>query len=233
MLRFQGFRLRSSTANLQRSLAPVAGVTKSTKSTNTPQTHRSQTNTKYRYTPKTEYIMPTGTSVPFQQDWGSVNVGRGSGVTKKPTTARGISLAKSQGKLATEKRYGAGGNASAHSSTIMSSKKLEEATDVGKIAKVDASLRKAIMQARTAKKMTQKELATAINEKPQVVAEYESGKAVPNPQIISKLERKLGVKLPRPGKSKPPPKAGAGAKKTGATAAARAGITRGGPPKRR
>ena len=90
------------------------------------------------------------------------------------------------------------------------------------------------MQARTAKKMTQKELATAINEKPQVVAEYESGKAIPNPQIIGKLERKLGCKLPRPGKSKAPPKAGAGtATKKGATPGARAGITRGGPPKRR
>lgn len=172
--------------------------------------------------------MPTGTSVPFQQDWGSVNVGRGSsGANKKPTTARGISLAKSQGKLATEKRYGAGGNASAHSSTIMSAKKLEEATDVGTIAKVDASLRKAIMQARTAKGLNQKQLATLINEKPSVISDYESGKAIPNPQIISKLERKLGVKLPRPGKSKAPPKAGAaGAKKTGGTAASRAGITR-------
>ena len=119
----------------------------------------------------------------------------------------------------------------------MSAKKLEEATEVGTIAKVDKSLSKAIMQARTAKKMTQKELATAINEKPQVVAEYESGKAIPNPQIIGKLEQKLGCKLPRPGKSKAPPKAtatGTAAKaKTGSTPAARAGITRGGPPKRR
>jgi len=90
------------------------------------------------------------------------------------------------------------------------------------------------MQARTAKKMTQKELATAINEKPQVVAEYETGKAIPNPQIISKLERKLGTKLPRPGKSKAPPKTtGTGAKKPGQSAAAAKGITRGGPPKRR
>mmetsp|Transcript_16908 Transcript_16908/g.41188 ORF Transcript_16908/g.41188 Transcript_16908/m.41188 type:complete len:110 (-) Transcript_16908:251-580(-) len=109
----------------------------------------------------------------------------------------------------------------------MSARKLEEATDVGKIAKVDKSLSKAIMQARMAKKMTQKDLATAINEKPQVVAQYESGKAVPNPQVISKLERKLGVKLPRPGKSKAPPKNGA-AKKP-----AKAGLTRGGPAKRR
>jgi putative transcription factor len=132
-------------------------------------------------------------------------------------------------------RFGAGGNASAHTSTIMSARKLEEATEVGTIAKVDKSLSKAIMQARTAKKMTQKELATGINEKPQVVAEYESGKAVPNPSIISKIERKLGCKLPRPGKSKAPPKDGAAAAKgkPGATAAARAGITRGGPAKRR
>mmetsp|Transcript_28228 Transcript_28228/g.79288 ORF Transcript_28228/g.79288 Transcript_28228/m.79288 type:complete len:111 (-) Transcript_28228:1438-1770(-) len=110
----------------------------------------------------------------------------------------------------------------------MSARKLEQADDVGSIAKVDKSLSKAIMQARMAKKMTQKDLATAINEKPQVVGDYETGKAIPNPQIISKLERKLGTKLPRPGKSKVPPKAGAaaaGAKKTGPT--------RGGPPKRR
>jgi putative transcription factor len=117
----------------------------------------------------------------------------------------------------------------------MGNRQLEEATDVGTIAKVDKSLSKAIMQARTAKKMTQKEVATAINEKPQVVAEYETGKAIPNPQIIAKLERALGTKLPRPGKSKPPPTstASGAAKKPAQSAAAAKGITRGGPPKRR
>mmetsp|Transcript_20215 Transcript_20215/g.42811 ORF Transcript_20215/g.42811 Transcript_20215/m.42811 type:complete len:134 (-) Transcript_20215:408-809(-) len=132
-----------------------------------------------------------------------------------------------------EKRYGSGGNASAHSTGIMSARKLEEATDVGTIAKVDKSLSKALMQARTAKKMTQKQLATAINEKPQVVAEYESGKAIPNPQIISKLERKLGTKLPRPGKSKLAKDTKTSAKKPGQSAAAARGLTRGGPAKRR
>ena len=173
--------------------------------------------------------MPTGTNVPYSQDWGSVNVGRGS-VNSKPKGARAVDAAKASGKIATEKRYGAGGNASAHSATIMSAKKLEEATDVGTIAKVDKSLSKVIMQARMAKKMTQKELATAINEKPQVVGEYESGKAIPNPQIIGKIERKLGCKLPRPGKSKAPPKAAAAG---GAKAGGKTGATRGGPPKRR
>ena len=38
-------------------------------------------------------------------------------------------------------------------------------------------------------------LEQMINEKPQVIQEYESGKAIPNQQIISKLERALGTKL--------------------------------------
>jgi putative transcription factor len=173
--------------------------------------------------------------LPSGQDWDVQNVGRsgGGGRTAVPKSAADVSRAKAAGTLTTEMRHGAGGNKSAHSGGIMSANKLDEADEAGRIAKVDKSLSKAIMQARTAKKMTQKELATAINEKPQVVAEYESGKAVPNPQIISKLERKLGVKLPRPGKSKAAPKAGAaGAGKT-AAAQKQNTVTRGGPPKRR
>jgi putative transcription factor len=51
------------------------------------------------------------------------------------------------------------------------------------------------MQARLEKKLTQAQLAQQINEKPQIIQEYESGKAIPNNQIIAKLERVLGVKL--------------------------------------
>ena len=123
-----------------------------------------------------------------------------------------------------EKKYGAGGNKSAHTASI-NAKKIEESDDL-KLNKVDKSLSKAIQQARMAKKMTQKDLATKINEKPQVVGEYESGKAVPNGQIIVKMERVLGVKLPRPGK-KP------AQKKSAADAATKGGVVRGGPPKRR
>ena len=91
------------------------------------------------------------------------------------------------------------------------------------------------MQARMAKKMTQKDLATAINEKPQVVAEYENGKAIPNGAIIVKIERKLGCKLPRPGKKPAAKKAATGGttmKRVGG-GMSRSGATRGGPPKRR
>jgi putative transcription factor len=58
------------------------------------------------------------------------------------------------------------------------------------------SVAKAIQQARQAKQMTQKDLATKINEKQSIINEYESGKAInPNQQILGKMERALGVKL--------------------------------------
>ena len=44
-------------------------------------------------------------------------------------------------------------------------------------------------------KLSQKDVAQKINEKPSVLQDYESGKAIPNPQILAKLERVLGVKL--------------------------------------
>ncbi|EEF37862.1 Multiprotein-bridging factor, putative [Ricinus communis] len=64
-----------------------------------------------------------------------------------------------------------------------------------KYDRVPTELKKAIMQARMEKKFTQAQLAQMINEKPQIIQEYESGKAIPNQQIIGKLERALGVKL--------------------------------------
>lgn len=61
--------------------------------------------------------------------------------------------------------------------------------------KVPLSLSRAIQQARQAKEWTQKDLATKINEKIEVIKEYESAKAVPNQTILAKLERVLGMKL--------------------------------------
>lgn len=44
-------------------------------------------------------------------------------------------------------------------------------------------------------------LLQLINEKPQIIQDYESGKAIPNPQVLSKLSRVLGVTLRKnPGK---------------------------------
>jgi Multiprotein bridging factor 1 len=95
------------------------------------------------------YIMPQQ-YIPTGQDWAPANAGRSSsgtaGLKAVPKTAQDLSLAKQRGLVTTEKRVGAGGNQSAHAGGIMSARKLEEADDVGTIAKVDKSLSKAIMQ---------------------------------------------------------------------------------------
>ena len=62
---------------------------------------------------------------------------------------------------------------------------------------------KIIQQTRQEKNLTQKDLATRICEKPQVIGEYESGKAIPNNQILNKLERALNVKLRGKDKGRP------------------------------
>lgn len=67
--------------------------------------------------------------------------------------------------------------------------------EVGSHARVGKATGKAITQARVAKGMNQKALAQAINQKPEVVAQYEQGKAMPNPQVLSKMTRVLGVHL--------------------------------------
>ena len=58
-----------------------------------------------------------------------------------------------------------------------------------------ASLLQAIQDARLQLKLSQKDVAQKVNEKPSVIQDYESSKAIPNAQILGKLERVLGVKL--------------------------------------
>ena len=55
----------------------------------------------------------------------------------------------------------------------------------------------AVQEARVAKKMTQEQLAKAINEKPSVVHEIEHGTAPYHPDQINRIEKALGVHIPR------------------------------------
>ena len=65
--------------------------------------------------------------------------------------------------------------------------------EIGHIKRVDLSLGQSIQQARMEKGWTQKALAQKINVKPQVIAQYEAGTAIPNPQLLSKIKRILGL----------------------------------------
>ena len=75
--------------------------------------------------------------------------------------------------------------------------KIDNETENFKIEKVSLKFKKELQKARLAKKMTQKELATKLNVPPKVINEYEAGKAIPNVQLILKMDKVLGVKLPR------------------------------------
>ncbi len=74
-------------------------------------------------------------------------------------------------------------------------RKLDEYNDAGTIPTVSLTISKAIQQARLAKGLTQKDLGVKINEKQNMINDYESGKAIPNVQILGKMERILGIKL--------------------------------------
>lgn len=113
-----------------------------------------------------------------------------------------VNAAQRQGlDIETNKKWAAGGNK--QHATTKNTTKLDQETDELHHDKVGLDLSKCVQQARQAKGMTQKELATKINEKPQIVNEYEAGKAIPNQVIISKMERALGVKLRGKDRGKP------------------------------
>lgn len=61
--------------------------------------------------------------------------------------------------------------------------------------KMSHSVKIQIQKARSAKKLTQKQLANMINLPVQTISDYESGKAIPNRQILSKIGKILGINL--------------------------------------
>lgn len=134
-------------------------------------------------------------------DWDSVTViGQkarvgGSGPREKVArTQAELNAARRTGSvLGTEKKYGTTNVKSNPEGQRLT--KLDNTDDIVSVKKIDVSVGKAIQQARQEKKFTQKDLATKVNEKPQVINDYEAGRAVPNQQLLGKLERALGVKL--------------------------------------
>lgn len=130
-----------------------------------------------------------------EADWDEVTYLR-----KKPVRAgdaksqKMVNAAQRKGQeVDTTKKFAAATNK--QKSAAKDTAKLDRETEELRHEKVTMEFSKALQQARLAKGLTQKELATKINEKPQVVNEYEAGKAIPNQQIIAKLERAVGVRL--------------------------------------
>ncbi|TPX39727.1 hypothetical protein SeMB42_g05525 [Synchytrium endobioticum] len=143
----------------------------------------------------------TSSSIAAAQTMSNVGWDDVTYLKKKPERDR---VAKSEADVNAARRAGASvvteekKKPTSSSSTLDPSKaaKIDRETEDFHVEKVPLSLSKTIAQARQEKGLTQKELATKINQPHNIIAEYESGKAVnPNQQVLGKMERILGVKL--------------------------------------
>ncbi|KAF8085213.1 hypothetical protein N665_0676s0025 [Sinapis alba] len=133
---------------------------------------------------------------PMTQDWEPVVIRKKNPNSAAKRDEKTVNAARRSGAdIETVRKYNAGTNKAASSGTSLNTKTLDDDTENLTHERVPTELKKAIMQARGEKKLTQSQLGQLINEKPQVIQEYESGKAIPNQQILSKLERALGAKL--------------------------------------
>ena len=83
-------------------------------------------------------------------------------------------------------------------------RKLDEDPENLNHKKVDKALSLLIRETRTKLRISQKDLAKSINEKPVVINQYENGTAIPNNQLIGRLENALNIFLR--GKKKGEPK---------------------------
>lgn len=82
-----------------------------------------------------------------------------------------------------------------HTLTKVQREALNNDGEPNRILKIDKSVAQKIQKARNDLNMTRKELAQKINEKETVLAEYEKGTAIPNTQILNKIEKVLKQKL--------------------------------------
>ena len=137
----------------------------------------------------------------MSDDWDSVTiigskarVGGGGPREHVAKTQSQLNAARRLGLVVgTEKKYGSANTKSNPEGQRLT--KLDATDDVVAVKKVDTNVGKAIQRARQEKKFTQKDLATKVNEKRNVIDDYEAGRAIPNQQVLGKLERALGVKL--------------------------------------
>lgn len=86
---------------------------------------------------------------------------------------------------------------SSHSS-LPNIRNLSDENGIIPTTELSHEFRLALQRARVTLNITQASLAKQINEKQSLVNDYETGRAVPNIQIILKMEKVLNCHLPRP-----------------------------------
>lgn len=130
-----------------------------------------------------------------ESDWDTVTVLRKKAPKASSLkTESAVNLARRQGlAVETSQKYNAGTNK--QHAAPKNTAKLDREHEELKHKAVSHSVAKLIMQGRQAKGLSQKDLATKICEKPQIVNDYEAGRGIPNNLILGKIERVIGIKL--------------------------------------
>ena len=128
----------------------------------------------------------------MENQWDQVVISKKKPVDTKSTKAINNAI-RTGAEIDSQKKWGGGENK--QHSTSKNTAKLDRETEELKVDRVPMTVGKAIQKARAAKEWSQKDLATKVNEKQSVINEYEAAKAVPNQQVLTKLEKALGVKL--------------------------------------
>ncbi|XP_022109782.1 endothelial differentiation-related factor 1-like [Acanthaster planci] len=130
-----------------------------------------------------------------ESDWDQVTYLRKKAPTaKQARSSQAVNSAMRRGDaVETRLKFNAAQNKKR--STDCSTAKLDRETEELHHERVKLEVGKVIQRGRQQKEMTQKELATKINEKPQVINDYEAGRAIPNQAILAKIERAIGLKL--------------------------------------
>lgn len=138
--------------------------------------------------------MPSRTNGPITQDWTPVVLHKRPQKASEARDPKAVNAAiRAGGQVQSIKKFEGGTNKKVQ--PPLNTRKLDEETEPAALQKVPAEVRHAIQKARLDQKLSQAELGKRINERAQVIQEYESGKAIPNQAILSKLEKALGVKL--------------------------------------
>ncbi|NXB77524.1 EDF1 factor, partial [Donacobius atricapilla] len=131
-----------------------------------------------------------------ESDWDTVTVLRKKGPSAAQAKSKQVSAgAVGPGAGPSRRRTWAWGGQNKQHFITKNTAKLDRETEELHHDRVSLEVGKVIQQGRQSKGLTQKDLATKINEKPQVIADYESGRAIPNNQVMGKIERAIGLKL--------------------------------------
>eukprot|EP00922_Rhytidocystis_sp_ex-Travisia-forbesii_P019976 GHVS01029472.1.p1 GENE.GHVS01029472.1~~GHVS01029472.1.p1 ORF type:complete len:216 (+),score=42.01 GHVS01029472.1:42-689(+) len=193
-------------------IAPTTSTT-TTSTTNlldsvhTAPTTTTTTNLYSVHTAPTTTTTTTTTTMASHQDWNTVTWSKSNSRDKNMTKEQEVNVARRKGEsIDTEKKF-LGGQNKAAKNICPNAAKVDEDTGDYHVDRVTHDFAKALQQARLDKKMTQAQLAQAVNEKTSVINDYEAGRAIPNGQLVGKLKRILGAQLPaaKPRTVKPTP----------------------------